>query len=94
MDLTYLVLIGALFGLIGAAIGRRKNRVVAGFIFGFILGPLGWLIVLLGPDYRPEAVKSGGKTANDLLQLKALLDAGAITQSEYDAKKKVLVEKL
>jgi len=33
-------------------------------------------------------------TADALLELKKLLDAGAITPAEYEAKKKVLVEKL
>ena len=33
-------------------------------------------------------------TADRLLELKKLYDAGAITKEEYDAKKKVLIEKL
>lgn len=33
-------------------------------------------------------------TADSLMELKKLLDAGAITQAEYDAKKKALMDKL
>ena len=43
-----------IFGLVGWAIGDRKGRAGAGFLFGILLGPLGWLIVLIGPDYKAE----------------------------------------
>jgi len=36
--------------LIGAAIGQKKGRAGAGFFFGLLLGPIGWLIVAVGPD--------------------------------------------
>lgn len=39
--------------LIGAAIGQKKGRTGAGFLFGFLLGPIGWLIVAVGPDMSP-----------------------------------------
>lgn len=35
---------------IGALIGKRKNRQAAGALFGFLLGPIGWLVVGLGPN--------------------------------------------
>ena len=41
------VILGA---LIGVAIGLRKGRVGAGFFFGLLLGPIGWLLVAVGPD--------------------------------------------
>ena len=47
------ILIGILIsGLIGAAIGQARGRAGAGLIWGLILGPLGWLITLLGPNYK------------------------------------------
>jgi hypothetical protein len=47
------ILIGILIsGLIGAAIGQARGRAAAGLLWGLILGPLGWLITLLGPNYR------------------------------------------
>ena len=39
----------------------------------------------------PDATRS---TADRLLELKKLFDAGALTKEEYDAKRKMLVEKL
>jgi len=41
-----------IFGLIGAAIGQRKGRAGAGFVFGILLGPIGWLLVAAGPDIK------------------------------------------
>lgn len=40
------------FGLIGVALGARKGRPFAGFVFGVLLGPIGWLIVAVGPDVK------------------------------------------
>ena len=37
-------------GAIGAMVGQRRGRQYAGFWWGFLLGPLGWLIVALGRD--------------------------------------------
>lgn len=46
-----------IFGAIGMLIGVRKGRVVAGLIWAMLLGPIGWLIVLLGPNMTaPKAV--------------------------------------
>lgn len=40
-----------LMALIGAmVIGKQKGRTGEGLILGLLLGPLGWLWVLLGPD--------------------------------------------
>lgn len=41
-------------GGIGAAIGARKNRTAFGFVVGFIIGPIGWLIVLVMPSNFPK----------------------------------------
>lgn len=46
-----------IFGSIGMLIGQRKGRVMAGLIWSMLLGPFGWLIVLLGPNIAtPKAV--------------------------------------
>src|SRR5208283_2837355 len=47
-----LVLYFIVFGLIGVVVGQRKGRAFAGFVFGALLGPIGWLIVALGPDVK------------------------------------------
>ena len=36
-----------LMGLIGLCLGRYKSRPGAGFLLGLLLGPLGWLLILL-----------------------------------------------
>jgi len=40
----------ALFGAVGMLIGQRKGRAGAGLFFGMLLGPIGWLVVALGPS--------------------------------------------
>lgn len=46
---------GALIGaVIGTAIGARKNRTGFGLVVGLLLGPIGWLIVLLMPSNFPK----------------------------------------
>lgn len=49
-----LVLYVIIFGLVGWGIGERKGRAGAGFVFGALLGPIGWVVVLLGPDLKVE----------------------------------------
>lgn len=41
-----------LFGAVGAVIGQRKGRTAAGLCWGLVLGPIGWLLVGLGPSRR------------------------------------------
>ena len=40
--------------LIGLAIGQTRGRSGAGLFFGFLLGPIGWLLVLVGPNPKKE----------------------------------------
>ena len=105
MDLTILFFASLICGLIGAAIGAHKNRGGAGLFFGLLLGPLGWLIIAVGPDHRPAAkpvpapapapvARLSASTTDALLDLKKLLDAGVITQSEFDSKKQTLLARL
>lgn len=55
MDLLIQYLLWVLvFALVGAAIGQKRGRVFAGFLLGGLIGPLGWLVILLGPDYSGQ----------------------------------------
>ena len=57
------------------------------FAAGLLLGFAGLIVVLLLPD-KNEAKESN---VDALLGYKQLLDSGAITQEEFDAKKKELL---
>ena len=61
MELTsYLLLWCLIGGLIGLLIGQTKGRAGAGFFFGMLLGPLGWLVVAAGPSLKPKCPDCGG----------------------------------
>jgi hypothetical protein len=46
---TATVSVFTVFGLIGAQLGRRSGgRAATWFIWGFMLGPVGWLVPLIG----------------------------------------------
>lgn len=97
MDTTY-VLIWAAFAIIGALIGSAKNRVAAGAVLGFLIGPIGWALIHFGPDYSkksaPEAASGNQTATSQLLDLKTLLDKGVITQQEFEEKKQKLLGKI
>jgi uncharacterized CHY-type Zn-finger protein len=44
----------AALGLVGFLIGQSKGRDAEGAVLGMFLGPLGWLLVAVGPDRRPK----------------------------------------
>lgn len=47
----------ALSALVGLAIGNGKGRPTAGLIWGFVLGPIGWLIVAVSPAAMAHKAK-------------------------------------
>ena len=55
-----------LCGLVGIALGSTVGRKVAGFWLGFLLGPIGWIIVFLLPrendSYLPKERASYAKS--------------------------------
>ncbi len=53
MDDGTFILLWAIIGtIVEAIIGDRKGRAGAGAVLGLVLGPIGWLVVGLGPDYK------------------------------------------
>lgn len=43
-----------LFVAVGTAIGAKKNRTLFGLLISVLLGPIGWVIVLLMPNNFPK----------------------------------------
>jgi hypothetical protein len=88
-------LIGALIcGLIGIAIGNTKYRGTAGFWLGALLGPIGWILVAVGPDYSPaaKAATVEPRSAADRLdEIKQLLDGNLITAEEFEEKRREIL---
>ena len=50
---------------VGALIGRRKRQAVSGFVWGFVLGPLGWIVALLLPSRLPRCRMCGGELPDE-----------------------------
>jgi hypothetical protein len=40
--------------LLGTAFGKSRGRTGAAILWSLLLGPVGWLIVYVGPDRRPK----------------------------------------
>lgn len=50
--------------LVGYFIGNGKGRGGDGAVWGLLLGPLGWLVVALGPDLRRKCPLCAGALPN------------------------------
>lgn len=87
----------AIVVLVGALIGKAKGRMGAAIFFSLLLGPIGWLIIALGPTIghrdsfddlisRPPLAPQ----SDELAALRKLFDAGVLTAVEYDSKRALL----
>jgi hypothetical protein len=47
-------------GGVGFLIGRSRDQAASGIIWGAILGPIGWIVVLCLPDNRPKCPECKG----------------------------------
>jgi len=53
-ELLIFIIAGTISGLIGGCIAHSRGRTTLGFLLGFLLGPIGWLLVLLAKDQRAK----------------------------------------
>ena len=91
MNVPELILLGIVIAcaLIAKGIGEKKGYGAAlSFCAGLFLGPLGIIIMGIVPDKGSQNTIS---SADALMKYKELLDAGAISQEEFDMKKKELL---
>ncbi len=73
--------------VIGALIGNAQGRPGAGAIWGLLLGPLGWLLMVAVPDIRPKCPECGGVVVSGVrrckncgTQLSAVQQTGSVTK--------------
>lgn len=88
--IVLLIALWVVSGFIAKGIGEKKGYGAGlSFCAGFFLFILGIIIMAVLPDKsgKEKAVTS----ADALLKYKELLDAGAISQEEFDVKKKELL---
>ena len=91
MNVPELILLGIVLAcaLIAKGIGEKKGYGAGlSFCAGLFLGPLGIIIMAVVPDKSSQNTIA---SADALVKYKQLLDDGAITQEEFDAKKKELL---
>jgi len=68
-DFFPVLIIGVLVStLIGGLIGNTKGRAGESAFFGFLLGPLGWLIIALGPSFNPKCPFCKGDVVSDAVK--------------------------
>jgi hypothetical protein len=58
MQLIIWIVVGT---VVAPLIGQAKGRVGAGAFWGFLLGPIGWLITALGLNKKPKCALCGGE---------------------------------
>lgn len=90
---------GVIWGFVTRAIvkGKGYEKYNSWFWCGFFLALIGVIVAACKPavnttqSYAPVPVQPQASDADELKKYKELLDSGAITQEEYDAKKKQLL---
>lgn len=67
------------FAAVGAAFGSNKGRIGAGFWYGFFFGPIGWLVIAIGPNNTDRRTLT-----EKLFELKKAYDSGALTAEDFE----------
>ena len=69
MDTVTALVYGAAFSaVVGALLGSRRGRPRLGSLLGILLGPVGWLAVLLASDRRPKCPRCKGAVESSALK--------------------------
>jgi hypothetical protein len=63
LNLTQLLAYLAIGGLVGAVIGASRKNFLFGFVVGFLLGPIGWVIAAF-VDRRKQCPACKGRIAD------------------------------
>jgi hypothetical protein len=92
-----IVVAWVVMGFIGYAMGESRDRAAAGFFWGFMLGPIGWLIILFGPNPRREKEKElrevrAQEIKMQKLQEEHLLELKKLRESIASKETKVVAE--
>ena len=66
-----ILLLSAIIGSgVGAIIGQSKGRTGAGAFLGLLLGPIGWLVVAVGPNMKLKCPLCGGVIVEGAIKCK------------------------
>ena len=82
-----------LMGIIGALLGCIKGRPGIGAFGSVLLGPLGWLLVLLWRDERPKCPACKGVVAKDASRCRHCGAALGFDPAAYERAKTVAADR-
>lgn len=60
-----ILIICLIFGLVGFLLGKTKGKEGVGFLLGILLGPIGWIVVLLLGGSRHKCPKCQGSLPSE-----------------------------
>jgi hypothetical protein len=89
MNTVVIIVSIMLSGYIGALIGQRRGRGMTGALLSIVLGPLGWLIVIIMPD----ANKAACPACRTMIPFDASICANCRTAVYFNSVQGVFMEK-
>jgi len=86
MDSIIFFCVCVINGLVGYAIGQRAGRGLAGILWGVLLGPIGWVVILIAGGSGPKCPRCQGVLPS--AEVRACKHCGAIIASKGAKSKK------